>query len=172
MKNKILTLLGSCLLGTGTAFAQFTADFETDTTENWQVNIGPGSDGQGRVDFHFDYSTVGVPRSPNSKPGDGSYAMKLEANWDANVFSGLSVSPIGQSFEGNFVLKFDYWHNFIGPFPNKGSGGTMLSGAGIGTSGTSVEAATNARDAIAFEATGDGDSAFDYRVYPAGGRDD
>lgn len=150
-------------LGATSAMGQFSADFETDTSANWNVNVEP--DGQGRADFNFDYSTVGIPLSPNSKLGDSRRALKLEANWDLGRFTGLSVSPTGQSFTGDFVLKFDYWHNFVGPFP-VGPGGTMFSGAGIGTQGTTAQWAGDNTDSLRFEASGDGDAGTaDYRVY-------
>lgn len=166
MKKKTLI----CLLGAGcglfvtSASGQFFADFETDTTANWNVNVSPG--GQGSADFYFDYSTVGVPPAPNSN--GTTRGLRLAANWDANVFGGLSVSPIGQSFTGDFVLKFDYWSNFVGPFPNEGSGSTMVSGFGIGTAGTTAQWAGGVHDSLQFGATGDGDSTADYRVYPNG----
>lgn len=152
-----LSLTAAAALFATTASAQFYADFETDTSNNWNVNIS----GQGRADFSFDYSTVGIPLSPNSKAGDSTRALKLEANWDKGVFGGLSVSPIGQSFTGDFVLKFDHWSNFVTSLVNS----TMFSGGGIGTAGTTPQWAGGVHDSVFVGATGDGDTTLDYRIY-------
>ncbi len=143
----------------------FSENFDVDPTANWTVNtLGSGiSD----ADFFFDYSTVGVPAAPNS--GGTTRGLRLRANQLAttNTFpGGVSVSPNGQSFSGDYTLRFDMWYNFNGPAPLGGSGSTQVGGAGIGTAGTSAQiAGQGAVDSIFFGATGDGNSSADYRAY-------
>lgn len=142
-------------------------NFESDTIANWNVNtLGVGSD----ANFYFDYSSVGIPQAPNSGASDGTYGMRLRANQfgfgTATFPAGVSVSPIGQSFSGDYILRFDMWLNFIGPAPGGGTGSTQMTGAGIGTAGTSSQIAGGAVDSIFFSGDGEGGMATqDYRVY-------
>ncbi len=141
-------------------------NFETDTTANWNVNtLGLGSD----ANFFFDYSSVGIPQAPNSGVSDGTYGLRLRANQfgfgTATFPAGVSVSPIGQSFTGDYILRFDMWLNFIGPAPGGGAGSTQITGAGIGTAGTSSQIAGGTVDSIFFGGSGEGGVATDYRAY-------
>lgn len=151
-----------------TASAQvtyWTQGFESDTTASWNVNtLNTGSD----ANFFFDYSTVGIPKAPNSALSDATYGMRLRANQFGStaVFpGGVSVSPIGQSFSGDYILRFDMWLNFNGPAPGGGSGSTQITGAGIGTAGTSSQIAGGVVDSIFFGGSGEGGTTVDYRVY-------
>ncbi|MBK9138353.1 MAG: hypothetical protein IPM17_06245 [Verrucomicrobia bacterium] len=138
----------------------FTENFDSNPAANWVVNQGPSD---GVADFFFDYSTVGVPPAPGtSAPTRG---LKLQANLTSGVFGGLSVSPAGQSFSGNYRLRFDLWQNFNGPFPDGGPGSTQIAGAGIGTAGTTPQWPGGTQDSLWFAATGDGGSGVDYRAY-------
>jgi len=137
-------------------------NFEVDHTANWTVNNGPSDEAH---DFFFDYSTVGIPKATNSALADGTRGMKLQSNLSNGLFSGMSVSPTGESFSGPYRVKFDWWSNFNGPFPAGGSGSTNLSTFGIDTAGASAQWPGGAQDSIWFGATGDGGSSFDYRAY-------
>lgn len=142
------------------AMAQpYSENFEIDPTANWTVNNGPSDSA---ANFFFDYSSVGIPAAPG---GVGTRGMKLQANLSNGVFSGMSASPNGQSFSGDYTVRFDWWANFNGPFPAGGSGSTNLSTFGVGTSGTSPQWPGGAQDSVWFAATGDGNSAFDWRAY-------
>jgi len=135
-----------------------------DSATGWQVNASGVSD---RAIFGFDYSSVGIPAAPNS--GGTTLGLMLQANRSGGVQSGISVSPIGQSFSGDYQLRFDLWQNYngpLGPTTVGGSGSTQVTGAGIGTAGTTAQWAGGAYDSIFFGATGDGGSSIDYRVYP------
>jgi hypothetical protein len=72
---------------------------------------------------------------------------------------------MGESFSGDYVVNFDWWANFNGPFPGGGSGSTNLSTFGIGTSGTIAQWPGGTQDSVWFAATGDGGSAADWRAY-------
>jgi hypothetical protein len=135
-------------------------NFETNTTANWTVNGSAGTDNF--TDFFFDYSTAGIPQAPS---GAGQRGLKMYANHTSAVFGGVSVSPNGQSFSGNYKVLFDWWGNFNGPFPVGGSGSTQLSTFGIGTSGTVAQWPGGTQDSIWFGGTADGNSSSDWRAY-------
>jgi hypothetical protein len=98
----------------------YVENFDVDPTANWTLNGGPSDES---ADFFFDYSTVGIPSAPNSTGGT-TRGVKLQANLSGGVFSGMSVSPTGQSFIGDYKVTFDWWSNFNGPFPAGGSADT------------------------------------------------
>jgi hypothetical protein len=147
----------------------FNDAFESNTSANYVVH---SSGGNNAATFAYDYSAVGIPSAPNS--GGTTSGLKLEANYlNANnateIFSGLSVSPIGFSVTGNFDVKFDLWQNSIGPFTGTdqdgGSGSTQTTLYGWGTAGTGAQWA-GGRDSVLFGTTGEGNSSSDWRVYP------
>lgn len=147
---------------TATAPAQLFADnFDVDTSGAWNVNNGPSD---GTANFSFDYSTLGISAAPNSAGGT-TKGLRLMANQTNGIFSGLSVSPTGQSFGGDYILRADVWMNFNGPFPQGGSGSTQLGGMGVGTNGTTAHWPGGNANAVYFMATGDGNSSVDYRAY-------
>jgi hypothetical protein len=159
MKKVLVGIVVVAFVSTG-AFGQlYSEDFEVDPTASWTVNNGPSDS---TSNFFFDYSTVGIPAAPS---GPGTHGMKLQANLTDATFSGVSASPTGQSFGGDYTLSFDWWANFNGPFPGGGSGSTNLSTYGIGTAGTFAQWAGGTQDSVWFGATGDGGSGTDWRAY-------
>lgn len=143
----------------------FYENFETDhrLDGTYVTNVTGGAN---LADLYFDYSTAGIPLSPNSTNSD-THGLKMCANLDpaTQVFpSGVSVSPVGFSITENFDMRFDMWMNFNGPMPAGGSGSTVVGGAGYGTAGTSAQVAGVA-DSVFIGATVDGGSSADYRVY-------
>jgi len=139
----------------------FSENFDVDPTANWTLNGGPSDEA---ANFFFDYSTVGIPSAPGSVGGT-TRGMKLQANQANGIFSGASASPNGQSFQGDYIVQFDWWGNFNGPFPVGGSGSTQMSTFGVGTSGTVVQWPGGTQDSIWFGGTVDGNSASDWRAY-------
>jgi hypothetical protein len=135
-------------------------NFDVDDSANWTVNNGPSDEAH---DFFFDYNTVGIPSAPNSTGGT-TRGMKLQANLFDAIFSGMSVSPNGQSFTGDYTVSFDWWANYMGPVGPGAAGSTMLSTFGIETSGTFANWPSSA-DATFFAITSDGNSTADFRVY-------
>lgn len=151
---------------TGKAQQLYFEDFEVDHTANWTANPGAGNND---ADFFFDYSTVGIPSAPRSIGGT-TRGVRLRANFATpGVFTGISVSPNGQNFSGNYRVTFDFWSNFNGNANGSGSGTTQLTGAGIGTSGTAPQhAGLNTVASLWFAQTGDGGNSpnsKDYRAY-------
>src|SRR5262245_14615079 len=92
----------------------YTDDFDTNTSASWTTNASTGNNA---ATFSYDYSAVGIPSAPHSV-GGSTKGLKLEANYNgrpaAAAFTGLSVSPTGQNFTGNYVLHADVWLNFLG----------------------------------------------------------
>src|SRR3954467_1621409 len=164
-KLRLGGILAATLLALPTAIhAQALYSDTLDPGTGWRVNARGVSD---RAIFGFDYSSVGIPAAPNS--GGTTLGLILQANRSGGVQSGISVSPIGQSFSGDYQLRFDLWQNYngpLGPTTVGGNGSTQVSGAGIGTAGTSPQWAAGAYDSVFFGSTGDGGSSIDYRVYP------
>ena len=147
----------------------FSEDFDADHTPNWVVNPSAGANATDTIaDFFFDYSTVGIPPAPNTTGGT-TRGLKLQANLTTGVFGGLSVSPVGKAFGGDYRLRFDLWQSFNGPLPAGGNGSTQVTGAGIGTAGTSAQWAGGTQDSVWFGATADGGSSADYRAYSTAG---
>jgi hypothetical protein len=166
VNSKLLQLLAGglipLLIPTGVKAALYSEDFDADHTANWTVNSGPGNN---LANIFFDYSTVGIPSAPHST-GGSTLGLKLNANVNVTgqLLTGISVSPTGQGFTGDYELRYDGWLNFNGPAPVGGSGSTQISGGGIGTSGTLANYAGVA-DGVWFSASGDGNSSADFRAY-------
>jgi len=112
----------------------FSDDFDLNTVANWTSNR---SSADTRVTFNYNYSTNGISASPNSV--GTTRGLKFEANMTNGVAAAINVSPIGQSFMGDYRLRFDLWMNANGPFPAGGTGSTQHGTAGIGTSGNHVQ---------------------------------
>lgn len=182
--TRIVATLATLFALAGASFAAplYVNDFEVNDTANWTTNSGPGVTA---VDYFFDYSTVGIPAAPS---GSGTRGLKLQANLNPNIaagltgpatasspggtyaaggtFGGITVSPNGQSFSGDYVLKFDWWGNYNGPVNGGGNGTTQVSQFGIGTAGAAAQWIGSAtKDSVSFAATLDGGSASDYRAY-------
>lgn len=154
-----MAIVGLMLAAPALGLPLYTQDFDVDSTASWTLNNGPSD---AAADFYFDYSTVGIPAAPS---GAGTRGMKLQANLANGIFGGMSVSPTGQNFTGDYVVTFDWWANFNGPFPGGGSGSTNLSTYGVGTAGTSAQWPGGVQDSVWFGATGDGGSSVDWRAY-------
>lgn len=145
----------------------FSDDFDTDSTAAWTVNKTTGNHD---ANIFFDYSTIGIPSAPNST-GGSTRGVKMEANYaTTGVLGGVSISPTGQSFLGNYRLRYDVWHNYNGPVNGGGNGSTQYTGGGLLTSGTTAMGNnTSPLNAVMFTANGDGGSGIDYRAYTSAG---
>ncbi len=146
-----------------TASAQlFSDNFDVDSSANWAVNKSGNPTGN-LATFAFDYSTYGIASAPGS--GGTTRGLRLQANVTGALFSGLSASPLGQSFTGDYELRANVWMNYLGPGPTGGSGTTQVAGMGIGTAGTTAQWAGGTQDSVHFGTTLDGQSAVDWRAY-------
>ncbi|HWI56576.1 MAG TPA: Calx-beta domain-containing protein, partial [Bacillota bacterium] len=94
-------------------------DDETPTaTVLWSDNFDAGTSGANYTikaasvtgiddyvaDFAFDYSSLGVPPAPHS--GNTTIGLMLNANQFGGA-AGVNLYPNGQSFSGDFALRFD-----------------------------------------------------------------
>ncbi len=132
----------------------FADNFDSNTAANWTVNR---SSTDTAVASNYDYSALGVPSAPNSTNGT-TRGVQLKANLTQGVVAALSISPIGQSFAGDYRLHFDAWINVNGPLPGGGASSTEFLSAGIGTAGNRTEwtGAGSTADGFYFTADGDG----------------
>lgn len=162
-----IAVLGS-FYHTLNAAGLFSESFDSDPTADWAATQGGGTDSS--ADFYFDYSTIGIPPAPNSTNGT-TRGMRFLVNQGPTpgttngVFQGINASPIGQSFTGDYRVRFDMWLNFNGPLPGGGNGSTQCGSFGVGASGSSAQWAGGNPNAILFGVTADGGSTQDYRCY-------
>src|SRR5688500_11911337 len=101
-RSMFLAAAAAALALSASAEAQvlYQQNFDADSTANWTVNAGPSDH---LADFFFDYNTAGVPSAPNS--GGTTRGLKLGANYTNGIFSGVSVSPTGQNFAGDYTMQ-------------------------------------------------------------------
>ncbi len=111
----------------------FSDNFDVNSSANWRLNR---SSTDTRVTFNWNYAALGIPSAPGS--AGTTRGLKCEANMVNGVVAALSLSPNGQSFSGDYRLRFNLWLNANGPFPAGGTGSTQHGTAGVGTAGTSV----------------------------------
>jgi hypothetical protein len=116
------------VLGFQTAFSD---NFDVNTAASWTTNR---SSSDTRITFNWDYSVIGIPSAPNS--GGTTRGVRFEANLSNGVAAAVSISPTGQSFSGDYRLRFNMWINANGPFPGGGTGSTEHFTAGVGVTGT------------------------------------
>ncbi len=146
----------------------FADNFDANSATNWMANSSSGDNG---VTFSFDYSALGIPAAPNTTNGTTS-GMQMKANLSLGAVAAVSLSPMNQTFAGDYRVRFDGWMNVNGPFPGGGGGSTEFLTAGIGTSGTRAEWTGNSSaDGYYFSVNGDGGSSdtatatADYNAY-------
>ncbi len=144
----------------------YSDNFDAGTSAStWTTSVSTGAPAINTANMAFDYSTVGIPAAPNST-GGSTIGAQLRANQPSGAtFSGLSIAPNGQSFTGDYTLRFDAWQNFNGGFPGGGSGSTQATGGGIGANTNTAQFIGTAIEGVYFAGTGDGGSGLDYRAY-------
>jgi Calx-beta domain len=85
-------------------------NLQTDTSANWKLLFG--STNSDFLDFTatwaFDYSgNYGIPPAPHS--GTDTHGLLLTVNKSGGGGAGLNAYPIGQSFSGDYALRFDMY---------------------------------------------------------------
>lgn len=130
----------------------FADDFDTDSSAGWALNR---SSTDSRVSFAYNYAGYGIPTAPHSTGGT-TKGVKFEANVSLATVAALNISPIGQSFSGNYRLRYDLWMNQNGPFPQGGTGSTQHHTSGVGTTGTRVQWNSGSADGVWFATDGEG----------------
>jgi hypothetical protein len=160
MKLGVIAVVSACLASASQAAVLFTENFESDVSANWTTTAGPGTN---VATFGYDYSVLGIP----SPTGSGStLGLRLQANTTgvttAQAITGLSTSPNGQSFTGDYVVRFHAWQNY------GGTGTTMMNTYTIGATGATSQRPGGTIEGVLFASTSDGGSAADYRAYGPG----
>lgn len=112
----------------------FADNFDVNTAANWATNR---SSADTRVTFNYNYASDGIPTAPHSTGGT-TRGVKFEANLANGTAAAINISPVGQSFLGDYRLRFDLWINANGPFPGGGLGSTEHFTTGIGTTGNQL----------------------------------
>lgn len=155
---------GTYAIGTGTAtgiigdndqpsFGMLYSDsFDSDTSASWITQFGANNGiYDADVKWAFDYSTIGIPPAPNSPLSTlGLFAQVNKTNATAGGSAGVNFYPAGQSFSGNFALRFDMLLNF-------GTASTTEhSLAGINHSGERTNRVTQSADPNGTVRGGDG----------------
>lgn len=145
----------------------FSDNFDADTSALWTVSTSDaGADTF--ATFAHDYSADGIPSAPNS--AGTTRGLKFTANNAApGAAAGLSASPNGQLFTGDYELRFDLWINANGPFPAGGTGSTQFASAGLGLGAPAVVWSGGAPAGVPwFGVSGEGGSTQDYRAHVGG----
>jgi hypothetical protein len=166
LRHFIPTLAGvlSCCLLVANACGQilYSDNFDVNSSASYTVNQDPDAS----VVFAYDYSLAGIPSAPNSTGGTRR-GVRFEANnGDATAAAqAINISPTGQSFTGDYVLRFDSWLNANGPFPDGGTGSTEFWTAGVGTQGDDIQKSAGTASGAWFAVDNEGQSGIDYRAY-------
>lgn len=156
----------------------FSDNFDADTSANWNFFWGADDNlpdyttnwafNYGVIPYTYNGITYLIPPAPNSTNGTTS-GVKFTVNNINGSDAGVNIYPKGQSFSGNFALKFDMWLNYPGGAEGSGaSGTTQYAIFGLDFLGTEVNwGATNppSTDGIWFGNDGDGGAVRDYRAY-------
>lgn len=129
----------------------FAEDFTTDASANWQTRFG-ANDGANdfAVNWQYDYGPLGIGPAPKTEDGStvGLFAAVNIAN--PAVSAGINFYPNGQSFSGDYALRFDMYLSY---------GATVTTEhalAGVNHSGNVVNRATQSPDPNNTTAGGDG----------------
>lgn len=113
----------------------FSDNFNTDSSANWNLfYAATNSDVQDyTATFAFDYSLQNIPPAPHGSGDTHGLFLTVNKDPDANSASAaaLNLYPIGQSFSGNFALRFDMFLNVV-----PGASSTEYALFGINHSGT------------------------------------
>ena len=140
----------------------YNQNFDVDSTANWTVNKGPATTDEAH-DFFFDYSTVGIPvgaelRRHDARPEAAGQPVDRRLRRRERL---AQRAELRRRLHRALRLVGELQR----PVPVGGSGSTQLSTYGLGTSGTVPQWPGGTQDSIWFAATGDGNSASDWRAY-------
>ncbi|MFM1769071.1 MAG: hypothetical protein RJA22_1600 [Verrucomicrobiota bacterium] len=152
------------------AMVLFSDNFETDSSAAWTERYGSTNGVLDRtVQWSFDYSLLGVPPAPRS--GGTTRGLYVTVNKDPSpVAAGINFYPNGQSFSGNYALRFDLYMNL------GNSNQTEHALAGLNHSGTltnwvsqnpAAHPSTRGNDGLFVAINGSGGNNGDYAAYTA-----
>jgi hypothetical protein len=156
----------------------FSDSFDTDTSGRWKFFWGADDNlpdyttnwafNYGVIPYTYNGASYLIPPAPNSTNGTTS-GVKFTVNNIHGSDAGVNIYPQGQTFSGNFALKFDMWINYPGGAEGSGaSGTTQFAIYGLNFLGTEANwgaASATSTDGIWFANDGDGGASLDYRAY-------
>jgi hypothetical protein len=136
----------------------FAENFDTDPSANWQIRFGANNNiYDATVDWQYNYSGLGIGPAPNTQDGStiGLYATVNKTNGipgtsTGNGSAGINFYPIGQTFSGDYALRFDMYLSF------GTSSTTEHALLGLNHSGNYTNRATQSTDIGNSTAGGDG----------------
>lgn len=157
MSQRLLAFLTMATFACSVAQGGILYQDQMNSAADWASNVG--GTGDSHYTFNFNYALHGIPEAPNSQGGDAATrGLKLEAN--QNLPTGgefFTLYPVGQSFSGNYTLRFDAWQNF----EIAGDGTTEFMGGGIGYDNVTADIASGAQAM----STSEGGSSNDWRAF-------
>jgi hypothetical protein len=130
----------------------FSENFDAGASNNWQMRFGANNGAfDATVDWVYDYSGLGIGSAPNATDGStiGLYIAANKADGTASS-AGINFYPIGQSFSGDYALRFDMYLSFAG------ASTTEHALFGLNHSGNATNRATQSPDPGNSTAGGDG----------------
>lgn len=173
------TSLPAFLLVSSNSFpVLFSDNFDTDTSRNWSFFWGANDNlpdyttnwafNYGVIPYTYNGVTYLIPPAPNST-NSTTLGVKFTVNNTNGSDAGVNIYPRGQSFSGNYALKFDMWINYPGGAEGSGaSGTTQYAIFGLNFLGSEVNwaaASASSTDGIWFGNDGDGGAIVDYLAY-------
>ena len=130
----------------------FSEDYTTDASANWQIRFGANNGiYDATVNWVYDYSGLGIGPAPGTTDGSavGLYAAVNTSDGTASS-AGINFYPIGQSFSGDYALRFDMYLSY------GATATTEHALLGINHSGSRTNRATQSGDTNNTTAGGDG----------------
>lgn len=148
----------------------FSDDFNTDSSGNWTRLFAalPDASDDSLSLFAYDYGSDGIPRAPHSTSDTLGLRLTVNKNDATLAAAALNFYPNGQSFSGNYALRFDMYLINGG-----GVSSTEYALFGINHSGTKTNWFRNSPggianasfDGIFFDVESDGTANGDYVMY-------
>lgn len=165
---KLSALVACVALCATTASAAELFRDNLDDGVGWGFNSTDAADAFPTFGFNYGIPALSIPEAPNSQGGDlATTGILAQANIaDPAGAEAFTAYPIGESFTGNYQLRFDAWMNIdLDAFYNNGAAGTTeFIGGGTGYDDTATDVGPGAQ----ILATGEGGSGSDWRAFANG----
>lgn len=88
----------------------FADNLNANSSANWIVRFGANNNVADYIlDWAFDYATLGIPAAPSALSDTVGLRMTVNKNDAVLSSAGINLYPSGQSFSGDFALRFDLY---------------------------------------------------------------
>lgn len=89
----------------------FADSFNSDSSANWSLRYAStnSADNDYVAQFAYDYAALGIPAAPHSTGDTLGLYLQVNKNDGEASAAALNLYPKGQSFSGNFALRFDMY---------------------------------------------------------------